>query len=84
MEKPLTKKITSKYAWDDFKSLVNLNFDFGSLHEFLNNMKSVVNQHANIINKIKTSNDEKLDEEDLAKILHTTADSVKIDLRKLD
>lgn len=40
-----------------------------SLHEYLDGVKGVLNQHASIINSIKKSNDDKVDESDLGRIL---------------
>lgn len=33
--------------------LINLDFDFTSLHEFLNNARWVMNQHANVLNSLR-------------------------------
>ena len=66
-EKPQTKPIYPNLIKQDHSQLVNLNFNLGSLHEYLDNVKTVLNQHASIINSIKVANNEKLDELDLVK-----------------
>lgn len=59
---PVQRYKSDNRKWETFglkplyntkEKLMNLNFDFTSLHEFLNNARFVMNQHAKLLNSLR-------------------------------